>query len=558
LKRKLEDFDDLTPAEIKVRDELHLGEPVIIGDGQLPAEDAGPDRQIRADFLRYLCFGACKAFPGQTPETGVLIVGARITGELNLHGAEVKQDIYLGRCRLDTAPSLYDARLKNLYLSDSILPGLDGYRLQAEGGVYLRNSAINGTVRLQGAKLGADLDCDGAKLEAEGDALLCDGLTTEGAVLLSSSNIKGEVRLMGAKLGANLVCDGAELEAEAQSLSCDGLQANGYVFLRNATINGTVGLRGAKVGGNLECDGARLKAEGYALNANNAAVRGTLFLRPGQNSGVEGDLDLRAAQFGTICDHPDMWPASGKLNLDRCRYGAFVGAPVSAEERIKWLKLQPDTPFYPQPWEQCAKVLREMGHVEDARKVLMEKERLQRAERRAKFYAAGQDEFAWLAGLWHLILRVFVGYGHRPARAAAWLLGFWVAGVLIYDTAANQDAIKPNNPFVLRSAEWYACAPDYEPGAEQTAAPRNSDQQLSQLACFRAQPEAQSYPVFRAGIYSADTLLPIVHQMQEFWIPDGDHPHGRWARTFLWVQIAMGWALSLLAVAGFSGLVKSD
>lgn len=31
-----------------------------------------------------------------------------------------------------------------------------------------------------------------------------------------------------------------------------------------------------------------------------------------------------------------------------------------------------------------------------------------------------------------------------------------------------------------------------------------------------------------------------------------------WARRFLWLQIIAGWALSLLAVAGFSGLIKSD
>ena len=30
------------------------------------------------------------------------------------------------------------------------------------------------------------------------------------------------------------------------------------------------------------------------------------------------------------------------------------------------------------------------------------------------------------------------------------------------------------------------------------------------------------------------------------------------ARMYLWLHIALGWALSLLAVGGFSGLVKSD
>jgi hypothetical protein len=46
--------------------------------------------------------------------------------------------------------------------------------------------------------------------------------------------------------------------------------------------------------------------------------------------------------------------------------------------------------------------------------------------------------------------------------------------------------------------------------------------------------------------------------MQDYWIPDEGTARGAWARGYLWVHIAVGWALSLLAVAGFSGLVKSD
>jgi hypothetical protein len=73
------------------------------------------------------------------------------------------------------------------------------------------------------------------------------------------------------------------------------------------------------------------------------------------------------------------------------------------------------------------------------------------------------------------------------------------------------------------------------------------------------QPKAASYPRFNAFIYSADTLLPIVAlEMQAFWIPDDRTGAGWWARVYLWVHIVVGWALSLLAVAGFSGLVRSD
>jgi hypothetical protein len=66
--------------------------------------------------------------------------------------------------------------------------------------------------------------------------------------------------------------------------------------------------------------------------------------------------------------------------------------------------------------------------------------------------------------------------------------------------------------------------------------------------------------VFNAGLYALDTLLPIVSmEMQGFWIPDDQVvPLGMLARWYLWAHIAAGWGLSLLAVAGFSGLVKSE
>ncbi|MFO7920225.1 MAG: hypothetical protein R6U99_05310, partial [Nioella sp.] len=159
------------------------------------------------------------------------------------------------------------------------------------------------------------------------------------------------------------------------------------------------------------------------------------------------------------------------------------------------------------------------------------------------------------------LLLLSIAYGHRPFRAVSWLVGFWLLGALLFGIAAGQDAIKPNNAFVLRSPEWAACHPHYSPPNDSPAlAARWEEGHHSQLDCFTQQPEAAGYPRFNALVYSADTLLPIVAmEMQDYWIPDeAQGPRGRWTRYFLWLQIAMGWALSLLAVAGFSGLVKSD
>lgn len=149
-----------------------------------------------------------------------------------------------------------------------------------------------------------------------------------------------------------------------------------------------------------------------------------------------------------------------------------------------------------------------------------------------------------LLRVWDGVVGATIGYGRRPERAALWAVGFLLMGWFIFASAGGHGAIKPNTPVVLRSDEWVSCAD----AVGQT-----------QVQCFLEQPRAASYPQFNAFVYSADTLLPIVDlEMQGFWIPDDRTWGGAWARGYLWVHIAVGWALSLLAVAGFSGLVKSD
>jgi hypothetical protein len=221
---------------------------------------------------------------------------------------------------------------------------------------------------------------------------------------------------------------------------------------------------------------------------------------------------------------------------------------------VRW-----DADFWPQPYEQCAKVLREMGHGEDARAVLIAKERLQRAARRLR------AEPAWgrVLAVWDAVLDRTIRFGQQPLRAFLWLGVFWAVGFYVFGLAATQDALKPSSPVVLRSAEWVLCGVPTDAavrfGPEGTELAGRAAPGQSQRACFRDQPEAAAYPGFLALTYSLDTILPIASlQQQEFWIPDETKPYGAFARVYLWVHIALGWALSLLAVAGFSGLVKSD
>lgn len=464
---QLESFGDLSAAETALIAHLRGHKPghcEIAPD--LPPEDAGPDVQIRASLLRALILQQIEGIP--LPERGLRLAGAYIRGDgppeaetrgLDLEGCDLRRDLALFDCRIPDLILLRSANLRNLYLDGTYLAGeLKADRLRVEGGVFLRKITAQGEIRLLGARIGGDPDCEDAQL--------------------------------------------------------------------NAT--------------------------GKALNAQGSHIRGGWFWRGGASS--LGALDFTAAEIGRINDAPACWPE--EILLNRCRYGAFTGHGVSGAARLDWLaRMAPQKygkDFWPQPYEECARALREAGQGTEARMVLIEKERLQRAARQARLRReeAGAEGTRrldlrlrrWGYGVSDWLLKWTVAYGRRPLQATVPLLFLLFIGALVFGAAGWMGQIKPNQPRILTSALWTDCA----------AHPQG------QLACFRA--AAPSYPGFAPLVYSADTLLPVVNlEVQGNWVPDDRQwPFGAFARRYLWVQILAGWGLTLLAVAGFSGLIKTD
>ena len=457
--RKLEDFGELTKAEQQVLDELDTGEFIVLGDGKVPTEDASPERQLRARFLRWLALGGDNA--PRLHEKGLQFQGALISSDGPAGSATPGLDLALINCRLKDPPLLRSARLQNLFLNGSVLPSLSADGLETRGGVFLRDAEVTGEVRLPGARIGGDLDCDGAKIT---------------------------------------------------------------------------------------------NADGRALNAAGTKVTDIFFLRAGAK--IDGALDLAVAELGDINDDPACWPEkTGDLVLDRCRYGAFTGDGISAAERIRWLALQDPArwgqDFWPQPYEQCAKVFCEMGHPADAKKILIEKEKLQRADRLKRTGNPAVKAALWL---WDCFIAWTVRYGQQPLFALWWLGGLWVIGIVAFYGTWHADAFKPNNAFVLRADEWVECSVKTPPDAS-----RNDTATASQLGCFLARPEAKGFPEFNAGVYALDVLFPLVEvEQQVHWVPDEDTWPGMFAKGLVYIEIVMGWLLSLLAVAGLSGIIKSD
>ncbi|MCP4562576.1 MAG: hypothetical protein GY873_23405 [Bosea sp.] len=557
---RLDDFRPLLPAEEEIVAKLQSGEFDGLGDGARPMQP-DPACTVRAAFLRFLILGGeagCRPH-----EKGVLIRGAWISGALDLEACRVFCDIGLNDCHFEAAPILRAAIINRLFLDGSRLPGLQAERLEARGGVYLRAAEVDGVVNLDQARMGGNLECAGATMRGRGGYVLLGRSLEVRNVLLHGATLRGGINLSGAVLAADLDAAGATITAfERVALEASELSCQGSVVLRSARTVGEVRLTGSVVAGDLDCSGTIVENPGAAaIEASRAVVKGAFFLR--REARLDGMLALTGTSIGTIHDEAACWPKRGDLLLNRCRYGAFIDGPVDSESRLDWLARQ--TPerwgedFWPQPYEQLASVFREMGHGEEASSVLVIKERLQRRARRAR-----AENPLWRALLFVSdgILGITLGYGRRPLFALVWLVFFWLLGVAVFAYAERQGAVMPNSAVVLRAPEWTLCG--IERGEQRQLVASGASQGLAgsgqtQLDCFRQRWEASSYPAFSPWMYSLDTLLPVLDMGQRsFWRPNPTKPGGRVAISYFYLQSVVGWALSLLAVAGFSGLVKSS
>lgn len=555
-------FEPLGEAERALVEGIGNGSIDRMGDGDLP--DAGDARNsVRAELIRALLLGGTDV-PAMH-EKGMRLSGAWITGTLDLEGCRIPSDIGLLDCRFEATPVLRSAVIDTLSFDGSELPGLAADRLQARGDLLFRAATLSGPIALRGARIGGDLVFDGATLDHPDERCLdAERISVQGGALIRGARIRGALALPGSRIGGHLDLLGSTIERPAGvAVDANSVSVGGDVVLRHATIAGTFLLQTARVGGDIDLSGARVSRPGeIAVNLDRTSAVSAFFLREG--AAIEGALSLTGAQLGAMVDDPACWPAAGELLLNRCLYGAFLGAPADARLRLEWLARQAPArwgeDFWPQPYEHLAKVLREMGHDEDARTVLVEKERLSREARRQRTRSPVRR---LLLRSSDMLLGLTTGYGRHPLVALTWMALLWVLGAGLYSYLDSQNAIRPNSPVILRTPEWTLCG--YPQGEKVFLASLDlvreglAEPGQAQLACFRNQPEAEAYPKFNAVMLSAEAIIPGMGAGQkDTWSPDTRVPIGYFGKWFAYFQTLAGLALGLLAVAGFSGIVKSS
>jgi hypothetical protein len=501
---------------------------------------------------------------GGTVFEGVIsLLDADITGQLSFSGAhlngidddgtalvadEIKvgaavfldQVIAAGAVRLPAADitGMLGFRGTQLNGRDGKGTALSGERMKVGADVFFdREFTAVGAVKLHQADIAGQLSFSSAQLkgrDGKGRALLGDAMKVGSAVALDEGfTTVGAVRLVQADITGPLSFRGAQLNGRddnGTALNGDGMKVGANMYLdQGFTAAGKVFLAGARIGGSVWLNGANL-AEPVALQASGVRIGGEFRWAP--RSPVRGLVDLERAAVHRLDDDwslPDAhWPPAGQLRLAGFTYDGFGGEhQASWQERLDWIR-RSHTPatatmpavFASQPYEQLARVYRQVGQDTDARRAAI--------ARRNDLRRYGTLTCPRKLGSW--LLDKTIRHGYQPLRAVGLLVVLYVAMLLVAWGGQHYDSV------IVPAKDTKTIAP--VPTA---------------LHCSPA------YPCFYPAGYAVDVVVPIINLRQaENWRLNGQ---AAWGWAYIggnWVATGFGWAFTTLAVVGYTGLIRTD
>jgi hypothetical protein len=525
----------------------------------------------------------------------VLLRSCTVKGQVNFLGATVGRNLECDGSRFEN-PERQEAGANGMLVKKGGI-ALLANAAKIEGSVFVRkNFKAIGEVNFLRAAIAGHVDCEAAEFNhKEGKALNLDSSSVGGSVYLrSGAKTHGETNFNLATIRGGLDCSGATLTSPEQevkrhngtiervpgiALMASAVTIDGSVFLRNEfTCEGTINFSGARIGGSLEC----LRTQITSLNCERALVAGSMLIQ-GQvrevvnlfgstigsllvwsdvKLGENTILDLRLSKVGTLRDDRN-WPAKDKLFLDGFVYGRIDHTSATdAESRISWLERQPSAQFLPQPYEQLALVLDNMGHEGQAREVRVEKNRAYARAIAREIADNAKEKKSWRktwtriwARLskqewwWHNIFGRLNGYGYKPWRAFFLSLAVIFLGWGLFHFGYTRNLISPERDNAFRKNVF---------GHVVTAKNIPQKHRLS-----------KSYPKFNALAYSLESFVPLLKLDQSAnWTPNAHNGRvfflwrvhlttGTLLRAYLWFHIIIGWILTSLWIGGLTGLVKT-
>jgi len=242
---------------------------------------------------------------------------------------------------------------------------------------------------------------------------------------------------------------------------------------------------------------------------------------------------LSSARAKTLLNTPTGWPSQNNLRLHAFTFDELhKDAQLEADVQKHWIALQPPATFRAQPFEQMAKVLRNMGLPDEAVKVMVEKNQRYGSYIIAADQRLGNESQALVDSFWYNWFGKLIGYGYYPWNAFYVSLLVILAGAVLFKVGYHTAFIMPTGKDAFSK---------------------------------------ETYPRFNAFVYSLETFVPLIKLgLEDYWAPNANKgpvlihfdsfpllASGGLFRIYLWLHIILGWVLTSLWVAGLTGLLKT-
>ncbi|MDR7302129.1 hypothetical protein [Haloactinomyces albus] len=362
---------------------------------------------------------------GFTSGGTIRMVSTRIAGDLHLSGARI--DLSWSRSATDST----EQPLRAMHLDGAgILGNLEAVGVTLHGQLRMVDVQVSGSFQLNRATL----------VGPRTDVVLANRIQVGSNLDCRDADISGTLHLQNAQVGANIdlrsthlvqpawhphrKADKPALDLRASTVGRDLVCASGR---RTFNAEGEVQLRRAVIGRQANFWGCHLGAG--RTNAVNAFGLDTQELTMLPTEAPQGRILLRQAHCELLEDNAALWTAAGGVDVEDFVYDNFA-KPVElndhtrVRQRLAWLHSTSKGRYQAGPYDQLATVFRENGNEQHAVTVLIEKQR-------RRYRAIAGTSWRPLRVpvlLWSLLQRVTVNYGYQPVRALLWLLLFAVAG----------------------------------------------------------------------------------------------------------------------------------
>jgi hypothetical protein len=523
--RAVKDFEPLSIAEKRLVLEYTSGDRITFGEGNVPTEDLD-EVTIRAGLIRTLLLDSDPTL--NLHEKGLRLRGAWISGILDLQGCNCNHDLTLVRCYVAQTISMVNARMRGLHLIGTVCKGISADNASFSGSIFLRRGfQSEGELSFPGARISGDLQICGARLRGDNrSAIFATSCRVEGSVYLGEYPYDNEE--------TELHSEGAIIFASAR-ISQDFYVKSTAMTPLETGVGMTINQDGGEGSNMVAFSLARAEVGGVFLAKNNQVSRGI--------------VNLSGADIRRMNDEPAGDYATYPIRLDGLTYQDFAQhTDWSVRSRLAWLDRRPEgIDFSAQPYEQLARTYEKIGHREDARRVQMVKERLQRRETMRVARASGTR--SWLLPfMWaqDRALRMLIGYGYRPIFALFWGLGLVLILSWYFQKTWDAGDMTPNAAPILVSKDWISATQSHA---------HNPGEFWSRIG-----EAGQDYETFSSIAYATDLLIPIINLGQEdAWAPSTSRsPWGQNAWWIRWVAKTIGWVITALGAAAVTGFIRRD